>query len=156
MSSRTPLYPRLLRLRHVHPNGWQRAALGEGAIAVAAVLVLADLATAWTLLVLPIAVAVVVKAHDLVAGALARSAGPPSTASPAAPQQPSAPREVEHQRVPAPAGAGPGAASPDDGSQLGTAEGEAGPGATAPDDGLQPGAGTRRLGPLGRLGRLRR
>ncbi|MCU1591439.1 MAG: Collagen alpha-5(VI) chain [Frankiales bacterium] len=67
---RRPLYPRLLRLRHVHPNGWQRALLGEGAIAFAALLVLADLATSWTLLVLPLAVAGVVKAHDLLAGLL--------------------------------------------------------------------------------------
>ena len=65
-----PLYPRLLHLRNIHPNAWQRALLGEGAIALAVLLVLADLATAWTLLVLPLAVAVVVKAHDLLAGAL--------------------------------------------------------------------------------------
>lgn len=67
-----PLYPRLLRLRNVHPNGWQRAALGEGALAVAVVLVLADLASAWTLLALPLGVAVVVKAHDVLAGLLGR------------------------------------------------------------------------------------
>jgi hypothetical protein len=66
-----PLYPRLLRLRHVHPNAWQRALLGEGAFAVAGLLVLADLATAWIILVLPLAVAVVVKANDLLAGRLA-------------------------------------------------------------------------------------
>lgn len=72
-----PLYLRLLRLRHVAPNAWQRAALGEGALAVAAVLVLADLASAWTLLVLPLAVAVVVKAHDVLAGLLARPADRP-------------------------------------------------------------------------------
>ena len=71
MTGRAPLYPRLLRLRHVHPNGWQRALLGEGAVAVAGVLVLADLATAWTLLVLPVAVAAVVKSHDLLAAVLA-------------------------------------------------------------------------------------
>jgi hypothetical protein len=65
-----PLYPRLLRLRHVHPNAWQRALLGEGALGIAVLLVLADLATAWTLVVLPLAVAAVVKAHDLLAGAL--------------------------------------------------------------------------------------
>jgi hypothetical protein len=65
-----PLYPRLLRLRHVHPNAWQRAALGEGALALAVVLVLADLASAWTLLVLPLGVAAIVKAHDLLAGLL--------------------------------------------------------------------------------------
>ena len=80
MSDRTPLYPRLLRLRNVHPNGWQRAALGEGALAVAGVLVLADLATAWTLLVLPVVVALVVKGHDVVAGALAGDTGRPGRA----------------------------------------------------------------------------
>jgi hypothetical protein len=69
-SAKRPLYPRLLHLQHVHPNAWQRALLGEGALAVAVLLVLADLATAWTLLVLPVAVAVVVKAHDLLAGRL--------------------------------------------------------------------------------------
>ena len=74
---KTPLYPRLLRLKNVHPNAWQRAALGEGALGVAVLLVLADLATAWTLLVLPLAVAVVVKAHDLVAGLLARTPATP-------------------------------------------------------------------------------
>jgi hypothetical protein len=67
---RRPLYPRLLRLRHVHPNAWQRALLGEGALGLAVLLVLADLATAWTLLVLPVAVALVVKAHDVLAGRL--------------------------------------------------------------------------------------
>ncbi|MBK5306578.1 MAG: hypothetical protein JJD92_07835 [Frankiaceae bacterium] len=70
-SKNRPLYPRLLRLRNIHPNAWQRALLGEGALAIAVLLVLADLATAWTLLVLPVAVAVVVKAHDLLAGLLA-------------------------------------------------------------------------------------
>ena len=72
MSSRPPLYPRLLRLRHVRPKAWQRAALGEGALALAGLLVLADLASAWTLLVLPLAVALVVKGHDVLAGLLAR------------------------------------------------------------------------------------
>lgn len=75
-STRTPFYPRVLRLRHVRPNAWQRAALGEGALALAGVLVLADVATAWTLLALPVAVAAVVKAHDVVAGLL----GAPATA----------------------------------------------------------------------------
>jgi hypothetical protein len=68
--AKRPLYPRLLRLRNVHPNGWQRAALGEGALALAVVLVLADLASAWTLLALPLGVAVVVKTHDVLAGLL--------------------------------------------------------------------------------------
>ena len=77
-TAKRPLYPRLLRLRPSAPNAWQRALLGEGALAVAALLVLADLATAWTLVVLPLAVALIVKAHDLLAGALdAGRAAPP-------------------------------------------------------------------------------
>ena len=69
-----PLYPRLLHLQHVHPNAWQRAALGEGAIGVAALLCLADVASLWTLVVLPVGVAAVVKAHDQLAGLLERPA----------------------------------------------------------------------------------
>ena len=60
--TKRPLYPRLLGLRNVHPNGWQRALLGEGAIVAAGLLVLADVATAWALLVVPLAVALVVLA----------------------------------------------------------------------------------------------
>ena len=74
--TKSPLYPRLLRLRNVSPSGWQRAVLGEGAVFAATLLVLADVATAWTLLALPVAVAVVVKGHDLLAGLL-REPDPP-------------------------------------------------------------------------------
>lgn len=63
-----PLYWRMLRLRQVRPNGWQRAVLVEGVTAVAVTLVLADVASAWTLVVLPVAAALVVKAHDVIAG----------------------------------------------------------------------------------------
>jgi hypothetical protein len=77
--SRRPLYPRLLRLRHIHPNGWQRALLGEGTLVFAGLLALADLATAWILVVLPLAVAVVVKTHDLLAGYLEREPHWPGT-----------------------------------------------------------------------------
>jgi hypothetical protein len=65
-----PLYWRLLRLQHLRPNGWQRAVLVEGVLALAVVLVLADVATAWTLLVLPLAATLLVKGHDLLAGLL--------------------------------------------------------------------------------------
>jgi hypothetical protein len=65
-----PLYWRLLRLQHVHPNGWQRAVLIEGVLAVAVVLVLAGKATIWTLLVLPVVAAVLVKLNDILAGSL--------------------------------------------------------------------------------------
>ena len=62
-----PLYWRVLRLRTVRPNGWQRAVLVEGVLTVAVVLTLADVASAWTLLVLPLASALVVKGHDVLA-----------------------------------------------------------------------------------------
>lgn len=79
---KTPLYWRVLRLQHVRPNGWQRALLVEGVVGVAVVLTLADVATAWTLIVLPVASAVVVKANDLLAGFL----GPGSDARSAPPE----------------------------------------------------------------------
>ena len=67
-----PMYWRLLRLRNVKPNGWQRAVFVEGVLALSLVLVLADVASAWTLLVLPLASALTVKAHDVIAGMLRR------------------------------------------------------------------------------------
>jgi hypothetical protein len=70
---KTPLYPQLLQLKHVHPNGWQRAVLGEGMALLGGLLALADVASAWSVVVLPVAVAAVVKAHDVLAGHLARA-----------------------------------------------------------------------------------
>ena len=77
-----PLYPRLLRLQHIQPNAWQRAALGEGAVGAGVLLSMADLATAWSIVALPVAVAVVVKAHDALQGLLDR--GAPREAEPPA------------------------------------------------------------------------
>jgi hypothetical protein len=65
-----PLYPRLLRLRHLQPSAWQRVLLFEGVIAVAVVVVLADKASLWTVPVLPVVVAAVVKFNDVVVGML--------------------------------------------------------------------------------------
>lgn len=73
---RTPLYWRLLRLHNLRPSGWQRALFADLPVAVAVILVLSDSASAWTVLVLPLAVTAVVKAHDLIAGVLRRT--PPS------------------------------------------------------------------------------
>lgn len=72
-----PLYWRLLRLHTLRPNGWQRAMLVEGVLLLAAVLTLADVASAWTLLVLPLVSVAVVKGHDVLAGLLRRT--PPGT-----------------------------------------------------------------------------
>lgn len=71
-TKRAPLYWRLLRLRQLRPNGWQRALLVEDSVAVGVLLVLADAATAWTVLVLPVVVALVVKANDLLLDLLRR------------------------------------------------------------------------------------
>lgn len=65
-----PLYPRMLRLRHVHPNAWQRALLVEGMMIAGALVALADKATSWAPLILPVAAAGVVKFHDVLAGLL--------------------------------------------------------------------------------------
>lgn len=76
MTARRPIYVRLLDLHHVRPSGWQRAALGEGSVIVAVLVVLADLASAWLLVVLPLAVAAVVKGHDVLAAGLQPVGGP--------------------------------------------------------------------------------
>src|SRR4051812_40507091 len=80
MPAKEPLYWRALRLHTLRPNGWQRFFLVEGVATVAVVLVLADIASAWTLLVLPLASVIVVKAHDLLAGLLRRGAPQTTTA----------------------------------------------------------------------------
>lgn len=81
-TQKTPLYPQLLRLKNVHPSAWQRALLGEGMIVLGALLALADVASAWSILVLPVAMAVVVKAHDVLAGHLRPPAPPTSEGEP--------------------------------------------------------------------------
>ena len=77
--AKTPLYPRLLRLQHIEPNAWQRAALGEGAVGAGVLLAMADLATAWSIVALPVAVAVIVKGHDVLQGLLDRGAASADT-----------------------------------------------------------------------------
>lgn len=67
-----PLYLRLLGVRHLAPRGWQRALLAEGSVVLALLIALADLASAWVLVVLPLTVATVVVYHDLLEGALRR------------------------------------------------------------------------------------
>ena len=70
---RRPLYARLLRLRHIHPGASACFFFLEGSIALAGLLVLAGLVSAWALIVLPFAVAAAVKLNDVVAGGLARA-----------------------------------------------------------------------------------
>lgn len=80
---RRPMYARVLRLRQLHPSGVLCFLLFEGMIALAVLLALAELVSWWGVLVLPVAVAAMVKLNDVIAGALAagqRGAAPPSRA----------------------------------------------------------------------------
>ncbi len=70
------MYWRLLRLRYIRPNGLLRALFIEGSVGLGVVLVLAEAASIWTIIVLPVVVAVLVKLNDVVAGALRRSNSP--------------------------------------------------------------------------------
>jgi hypothetical protein len=69
-----PLYARVLRLRYFQPSGMVCFILLEGTIAAALMLALAELVSWWGLIVLPVVVALLVKAHDVVATVMARSA----------------------------------------------------------------------------------
>ncbi len=95
-----PFYPMLLQLRYIRPNAWQRAVLGEGMALAGALLAMADLASAWSVVALPVAVAVVVKSHDVLAGALGRPAAPPGPPGPQGPpgsQGPPGPQDLAGQ-----------------------------------------------------------
>ncbi|HEX3899566.1 MAG TPA: hypothetical protein VHW74_10365 [Mycobacteriales bacterium] len=72
-----PMFWRVLRLRHIRPNGWLRALFFEGSVALAVVLVLAGAASVWTIVVLPMVVALIVKANDVLVGSLRRSFAAP-------------------------------------------------------------------------------
>jgi hypothetical protein len=63
-----PAYARVLRLRHTGLARWQAVLLFDAALVVGVLLALAEVATAWTPVVLPAVVALVVKAYDVVAG----------------------------------------------------------------------------------------
>ena len=66
------VYARLLRLRHIRLGQVTSFVLFEGSILVAVLLALADLVDPWAVAVIPVAVAIMVKLNDVVAGVLAR------------------------------------------------------------------------------------
>ena len=84
-----PLYARTLGLRHLAPNGFLCFVFLEGGVALGILLALAELVSWWGVLVLPATVAVMVKLNDVIAGTLARPAGP--VHHPAAPATPGSP-----------------------------------------------------------------
>ncbi|WP_433313057.1 hypothetical protein [Micromonospora chersina] len=69
-----PLYARVLGLRFVNPGGVLCFLFFEGAVALAVLLALAELVTWWAVLVLPAAVAAMVKLNDMVAEIVIRTA----------------------------------------------------------------------------------
>jgi hypothetical protein len=77
---RRPLYARLLRLHRLRPGPVLCFIFLEGAIALGVLLALANLASWWTVLALPAAVALMVKLNDIVAGATARKPPVPKVA----------------------------------------------------------------------------
>ncbi|MCW3816807.1 hypothetical protein ONA91_20380 [Micromonospora sp. DR5-3] len=69
-----PLYARVLGLRFVNPGGVLCFLFFEGTMALAVLLALAELVTWWAVLVLPAAVAAMVKLNDMVAEVVMRTA----------------------------------------------------------------------------------
>ncbi|WP_290869878.1 hypothetical protein [Hamadaea sp.] len=69
-----PFYARVLGLHYIRPSGLLCFFFFEGAIALATLLALAELVTWWAVVVLPGAIAVMVKINDLIAGFGVRSA----------------------------------------------------------------------------------
>ena len=68
-----PLYVRMLRLKHLRPGGLMCFLLFEGVVAFAVLLSLAELVNWWSVLVLPLTVAGLVKVNDVVSGAFTRA-----------------------------------------------------------------------------------
>jgi hypothetical protein len=69
-----PLYARVLRLRHLNPSGLLCFVFFEAMVALGVLLALAELTNWWSVVVLPVSVAAMVKINDAVAAAVARSA----------------------------------------------------------------------------------
>ena len=82
MSHRLPLYARVLRLRHLRPGGLLCFLFFEGSVALGILLALAEVTPWWSTLVLPVAVAAMVKVNDVVAGWSARARPVPAHARP--------------------------------------------------------------------------
>lgn len=72
-----PSYARVLRLRHTRLVPWQAVLLFDVVLVVGVLLALAEVASAWAPVVLPLVVALVVKAYDEVAGLAGPVPSPP-------------------------------------------------------------------------------
>ena len=70
MTGQPSFYERTLGLQHLRLPAWVRALLAEGSVVLGVLLSFADLASVWVVILLPIAVAAMVKFHDAVQGVL--------------------------------------------------------------------------------------
>jgi predicted secreted protein len=68
------MYAKVLGLQYLRPSNLLCFAFFEGAVVLAALLALAELADWWVVLVLPLTVAAMVKLNDVIAGAVQRAA----------------------------------------------------------------------------------
>lgn len=66
---RRPWYARALRLRHLYLSHAWCVVFFEGALALGVLMALTELVSWWVVPVLPVAVAVMVKLNDVIAGA---------------------------------------------------------------------------------------
>lgn len=73
VEDRTPIYARMLGLRHIAPGAVACFLFFEGAIGLAVVLGLTGLVSWWGIAVIPIAVALAVKLNDIVAARMSHS-----------------------------------------------------------------------------------
>ncbi|GAB3221446.1 hypothetical protein GCM10027447_06980 [Glycomyces halotolerans] len=70
---RRPWYARALGLRHLYPSNAWCVVFFEGSIALGVLMALTELVSWWIVPILPVAVAVMVKLNDVIAGAVDRS-----------------------------------------------------------------------------------
>lgn len=68
--STRPLYFRLLRVRHLKVRPWLAFLLFEGSFGLGILLALADIVNYWGIIVIPVAVAAMVKINDMITGAM--------------------------------------------------------------------------------------
>lgn len=73
-------YDRALRLKHLRLRGWQRETFSWGAFVLAVLLSLTGRVSPWGILLIPLAVAGLVKLHDLLVGRLRTFTAGPATA----------------------------------------------------------------------------
>jgi predicted secreted protein len=92
-----PVYAKVLGLQYLRPSSLLCFAFFEGAIVLAALLALAELAQWWVVLILPMSVAAMVKLNDVIAGAVVKAGS--SVGAPKALGRATVPLAASHGRA---------------------------------------------------------